>query len=119
MIESLEIAKYAAKIRELLGGGGMSNEDYRRGYEDGLRATTNAAFSAAKQAFGIVPDELCVCGNCAAFGMHIDGTQTENDGACRRHPPSVMSLGGSSFAATFPSVNREDWCLDWVRKVGE
>ena len=63
--------------------------------------------------------ELRVCGNCAAFGTHIDGTESDNDGACHRYPPNVVSLGGRDFSDTFPSVNREDWCLSWVpKKVG-
>ena len=63
--------------------------------------------------------ELHVCGNCGAFGRHIDGTESKDDGACRKHPPTVISLGGDRFAATFPSVNREDWCLEWEWKDDE
>ena len=63
--------------------------------------------------------ELHVCGNCAAFGMHIDGTESKDDGACHRYPPGIVSLGGMEFSDTFPSVNREDWCLEWVERKSE
>ena len=63
--------------------------------------------------------ELHVCGDCAAFGTHIDGTESDDDGACRRHPPSVISLGDGIFSTVYPSVNSENWCLEWTRKVDE
>lgn len=41
--------------REVCGIRAKSDE-YMRGYEDGLRQNTSAAFAAAKQAFGVVEE---------------------------------------------------------------
>lgn len=58
--------------------------------------------------------ELHVCGNCAAFGAQIDEVESTDDGACRLKPPQIIAIDDKGgFANFFPSVNREDWCLQW------
>ena len=61
-----------------------------------------------------------ICDNCAAFGSQVDHGQEvecDDDGACRKNPPSVMPADDQGgFYTIFPPVNREDWCLGWTAK---
>lgn len=58
-----------------------------------------------------------ICDNCAFFGTQLDHGQEvecEDDGACHRNPPTLLTMDDEwGFAPIFPPVNREDWCGEW------
>lgn len=62
-------------------------------------------------------DLMRICDNCTFFGPQLDNSreiECEDDGACHKNPPTILSIGdGGDFAALFPPVNREDWCGGW------
>ena len=65
----------------------------------------------------LVSDLLHICDNCTFFDPQLDHGQKiecEDDGTCRKNPPTILPMGeDGGFAALFPPVNREDWCGGW------
>lgn len=65
----------------------------------------------------MMDDILKICDTCGAFGPQLDHDQmveSEDDGACRLHPPQFLTSGDGYYSLLFPGVNREDWCRSWI-----